>query len=125
MKEVSNFKSPTLFYDSECKFCTKTKSIVNRFDSKDVKFHPLTTKAINQFRKEMYISKDVSENVMYYKNRSGTLSFGSKAFFEYLKDKKGMIHLLGLLGDFPLIRWFSEKLYLCIALNRYTISKLL
>ena len=124
MKKLHNSDAPILFYDSGCKFCTNTKTLVNRIDSRNVLFSPLTPKRINQFRTELHISKSLSENVMYYKNRHGKMSFGSSAFFEYLKDKKGIIHLLGLFGDFPLIRWFSAKLYICIALNRYSISKL-
>ena len=125
MKSSSYFNNPILFYDSQCKFCSKTKSIISRIDSKNIKFNPLTPERINQFRNELHISRILAENVMYYKNKHGEVSFGSEAFFEYLRDKKGVIHILGLTSTFPPLKWFSAKLYSCIALNRYIISKFL
>ena len=116
---------PILYYDSQCKLCTKTKSLVFRFDPKDVNFLPLTPKKIQQFQKQLLITQHLSQNVMYYQNKQGKIFIGSHAFFEYLKDKKGFFYVLGMLGDFPLIKWFAKIFYTSIAENRYVISHLL
>ena len=116
---------PILYYDSQCKLCTKTKSVISRFEYKRVNFSPLTPQRIIQFQHQLSLSKNLSENVMYYKNKKGLIYFGSEAFFEYLKDKKGLFHILGMIGDFPLVTWFSMRLYTCIAVNRFLLSKLL
>ena len=114
---------PILYYDSECKFCSTTKSVLSKFDSKSISFRPLTSRNIRKFQYGLSLSKQVSENVMYYKNSHGTVFFGSYAAFEYLKDKSGLVHYLGVLGEFPPIKWFAYQFYSCIATHRYFISK--
>ena len=122
---LMNKSKPILFYDAGCKFCSSTKSVLSRFDSRNVSFSPLTTQQIYKFQYHLQLSKSVSENVMYYKNKNGVVSFGSFAFFEYLKDKNGLAYYLGLLGDFSPIKWFAKQFYYCIANHRYFISKFL
>ena len=120
---MTNNSHPIFYYDATCKFCSKTKDLFSHIDKKNTYFHPLSSRNINYFQNKLVLSKNLSKNVMYYKNRRGNLSYGSFAFFEYLKDRKGMFILLGLFGDFPLIKWFSKQFYFCIAKNRYFISK--
>ena len=95
---MTNNSRPIFYYDGSCKFCSKTKDLVSRFDYKNTIFYPLSPENINNFQKKLVLSKLLYENVMYYKNKRGIISYGSFAFFEYLKDKKGLFHYLGLLG---------------------------
>lgn len=120
---MTNNSHPIFYYDASCKFCSKTKDFFFRIDNKNTSFYPLSPKNIIYFQKKLALSRELSKNVMYYKNRRGIVSYGSYAFFEYLKDKKGLFHYLGLLGEISPIKWFSKQFYYCIALNRYLISK--
>ena len=116
-------QKPILYYDSQCKFCTKSKQLIEKLDSKTVSFKPLTHQTIKNFQLSLSISKDLSENVMYYKNKEGSLSYGSYAVFEYLKDKKGIFHVIGLIGEVQPISWIAKEVYRGIARNRYFMSR--
>lgn len=118
-------QQPILYYDSHCKFCTKSKQLAERLDSKTITYEPLTHETIRNFQLSLSITRHLSENVMYYKNRKGSLSYGSYAVFEYLKDKKGLFHVLGVMGEVRPISWIAKEVYSGIARNRYVISRFL
>ena len=122
MKEISQ---PTFYYDSNCSFCVKTKSICSKIDVKSVNFQPLTKKTIERFGNTLLLTKFLSNNVMYYKNKNNKLFYGSRAFYAYMRDKKGFIKIIGIIGEVPPIAWLSEKVYYCIAINRFKLSKIL
>lgn len=64
-------------------------------------------------------------NSMYYKDPSGVVWVGSEAFFALLRQKSGLMFIIGRMGQFPLVQWFSLHLYRTVASNRFVISRLL
>lgn len=114
-----------LYYDNSCKICSNAKSLAFKIEPEKVKYVPLTEEVINSFSKKLHLSEDVANNVMFYSDREGNIYLGAKAFFAYLRDKKGIFSIIAIMGKFPPISWFSDKLYYCIAINRYKISSFL
>ena len=114
-----------LYYDNTCKFCSKAQSLANRIDPEKVNYIPLTNDLISSFSEKLHLNRKIANNVMFYRNKKGEMYLGAKAFFAYLNEKKGLFSIIAIMGSFPPIRWFSNKVYYCIAINRYTISKFL
>lgn len=114
-----------LYYDNTCKFCSNAKSLAYKIEPEKVKYVPLTDEVINLFSKKLHLNKDIANNVMFYSDREGNIYLGAKAFFAYLRDKRGLFSFIAILGNFPPISWFSDRLYYCIAINRYKISSFL
>jgi predicted DCC family thiol-disulfide oxidoreductase YuxK len=119
-----NKRLPTLYYDSGCPFCTKTKRFISKIDSKNIQYSPITPKILLMFKNAMKITTQQAENSMFYTNNKGITFLGSKALFAYLRDKKGIFHLLGVMGTFSPLEWYANKVYECLAINRYKISLL-
>ena len=118
-------KKPTtsfLYYDSTCKFCTSSKSLAFKIEPKKVKYVPLNSEIISNFKRKLHLSKKEAENLMFYIDKQGTTYYGSNAFFAFLRELRGPYVLIGYIGKLPIISWISAKLYHCIAMNRYTIS---
>ena len=119
---MDNDSNPLLYFDPKCSFCIKTKNIVSKLDRSATKFTPLSHENISVLGRSLQLSQHKASNVMYYKGKNGKLFYGSEAIFAYLRDKKGFLFAVGQLGTKNPIKWYTEKIYNLIALNRYRIS---
>ena len=120
---MNGSKTSILYYDSTCKFCIGAKSVAFKIESKQVSYLELDTKKIQSFKKELHLSRQTAENAMFYRDKNKNLHYGSSAFFVYLQERKGLLFFIGQLGSVPIVKWYAEKVYNCIALNRYFISR--
>lgn len=113
---------PIFYYDASCSFCTKTKDLVSKLDSKQLNFVPLSNNVISSFQKTLILNTKIANNVMYYVNKHNKLFYGSDAFFAYLRDKNGAFQSVGLIGYNRFVKWLAKQIYTCIALNRFKLS---